>query len=107
MTSDGYLDGDLDLDDGDFEDQPEPKPTDPKELVRYLRKQLRAQGKELAEARGVHRELAFAKAGVDLSSKLGQMFAKSYDGDVNDVVRLVSEAAELGLIRVAASEGEL
>ena len=52
---------------------------------------LRAQA---AEAEAAKREIAFLRAGVDVDSKLGQMFVKSYDGDL-DVDKVKSEWAEI------------
>ena len=98
---------DDDFDDLDVADDLDTEPRDPELLVRHLRRQLKAQNRELAGAREVFRDLAMARAGVDLSTKLGQMFAKGYDGDVQDVARLVSEAAELGVLRPRVSEDPL
>lgn len=49
-----------------------------------------------AEAAKLQRELAFAKAGVDTDSKLGQMLFKTYEGDL-DVEAIKAEAAEIGI----------
>jgi hypothetical protein len=59
--------------------------------VKALREKAEQDAKELAVAR---RELAFLKAGVDLDSKMGQVFAKGYDGELDaDAIR--SEWSEL------------
>lgn len=62
--------------------------------LREKNKQLEAQLAEAAEAK---RQLAFVRAGVDLDSKVGQLFYKAYDGEL-DVEALKAEAAELGAL---------
>jgi hypothetical protein len=47
-----------------------------------------------AVAKQAQRELAMARAGIDISSPLGSMFAKAYDGEV-DVDLIKSEFAKL------------
>ena len=50
-----------------------------------------------AEAQNAKRELALMKAGIDLDSPQGKLFAKAYDGEISvDAVR--ASAAEYGLI---------
>lgn len=71
---------------------------DPSELVKKLRAELKDRNAKLADAEGAKRELAFVKAGIDTSTKLGQLFAKSFDGDVADIEAIKGEAKELGLI---------
>lgn len=73
-------------------------------LIKQLRGQLKAQEKGIAEAAAARRELAFLKAGIDTSTKLGTLFAKSYDGDLSDSDKLKAEATELGLLKAAPTE---
>ena len=47
-----------------------------------------------AEADALKREAAFLRAGVDLDTKAGQMFAKAYDGDL-DTDAVKAEWAEI------------
>lgn len=61
--------------------------------LRERAEQARQLEKDLAESR---RELMFAKAGIDTSSKIGAMLYKTWDGD--DVEALKAEATDLGLI---------
>ena len=68
------------------------------DLVRRLRAEIKDRNSRLAEAETARRELAFVKAGIDTSSKLGQLFAKSFEGDVSDVEAIKAEAKELGLL---------
>ena len=50
-----------------------------------------------ADAQNAKRELALMKAGIDLDSPQGKLFAKAYDGEISvDAVR--ASAAEYGLI---------
>lgn len=50
-----------------------------------------------AEAAAAKRELALMKAGIDISSGAGKLFAKAYDGEAS-VEAIKSAAAEYGLI---------
>lgn len=53
--------------------------------IKALREKAEQDARELAAAR---RELALVKAGVDVESPLGKMFAKAYDGDLDpEVIR--------------------
>lgn len=66
-----------------------------------LRKQLDAAKKaaKQAEARAatLERNAAFRDAGIDLSTKLGQMFSKAYDGDLSaDAIK--AEAEDAGIL---------
>lgn len=75
------------------------EPEDPSELVKHLRGLVKNQGKELSDLKNARRELAFVKAGIDTSTKLGQLFAKSFEGDVNDIEAIKAEAKELGILK--------
>lgn len=65
------------------------------------RKNLERKAKEAdaakAEAQAAKRELALLKAGIDLESPTGKLFAKAYDGEAS-VDAIKSAATEYGLI---------
>lgn len=83
----------------DFDDfEPDPEPSDPSALVKHLRGLLQRQSREIASYAPVRRELAVHRAGIDTGTKLGQLFVKSYSGDL-DPAAIRSEAAELGLVK--------
>lgn len=46
------------------------------------------------------RELTFLRAGVDLDTPVGKLFAKGYDGPLDDVEAVKSSAREVGAIPV-------
>lgn len=63
-----------------------------------------------AETRKAQRELAMARAGIDINAPLGALFAKAYDGEV-DVDLIKSEFAKIqpgapGLPQVSGAEQE-
>ena len=64
--------------------------------MRELESEVKSLRQQAEEAKSAQRELAFVKAGVDLSSGMSKYFVKAYDGD------LTPEA-----IRVAAAEANL
>lgn len=70
--------------------------------VKALREKAEQDARELAAAR---RELAFLKAGVDLDSKMGQVFAKGYDGEL-DPEAIRGEWSELAPKRDEAPPSE-
>lgn len=49
---------------------------------------------QMAETKKMQRELSMVRAGIDISSPLGSLFAKAYDGE-NDVDQIKSEYAKL------------
>lgn len=53
----------------------------PDETPKALRRAAEEGKKAKAEAASLKRELAMLKAGVDIDSPIGKMFAKAYDGD--------------------------
>lgn len=71
--------------------------------IRALRKAADAGKKAQEELSQMKRELLFAKAGIDTSSKIGALLFKTWDGD--DVETLKVEASELG-IGVPTSKAE-
>lgn len=79
---------DLDLDEINPDEHDNPN------LVRQLRDGYKQTAKELKEARGAQRELAFVKAGVDTDSPLGKVLMKGYDGK-DDVDAIKAAWAEL------------
>jgi DNA-binding NarL/FixJ family response regulator len=64
--------------------------------MRELESEVKVLRQQADEAKGAQRELAFVKAGVDLSSNMSKYFVKGYDGE------LTPEA-----IRAAATEANL
>lgn len=63
--------------------------------IRALRKAADAGKKAQEELLQMKRELLFAKAGIDTSSKIGSLLFKTWEGD--DVESLKVEASELGI----------
>jgi hypothetical protein len=51
--------------------------------LRELREAAKGGKAAKAEAEGLRRDLAFAKAGIDIDTPKGKMFAKSYEGDLS------------------------
>jgi len=68
-----------------------------------VRAQLKAQEKELrelrkqvAESQAVQKEMAFVKAGIDLTSPMSKYFIRGYDGELTpEAIRLAAEEAQL------------
>jgi hypothetical protein len=64
-------------------------PDDENPNFKQLREAEKQRSKELADAR---REIAVMKSGIDSESKLGQLFLKSYDGEVSpDAIKAAAE----------------
>lgn len=63
--------------------------------IRSLRKAAEAGKKAQEELASMKRELLFAKAGIDTSSKIGGLLFKTWEGDDLDALR--AEAVDLGL----------
>jgi hypothetical protein len=82
---------DYDLEENEQTQQQEPQ----------WRKNLERKAKEAdtakAEAQAAKRELALLKAGIDLESPTGKLFAKAYDGEAS-VEAIKLSATEYGLI---------
>ena len=85
-----YNDDDLDTQD----ETTEPK----RNWRRDLEEQARAAKQASAEAETAKRELAFYKAGIDLDSPQGKLFAKAYDG-ANDAASVKAAALEYGIVQ--------
>lgn len=75
-----------DIDNNEEQDQPD---------IKSLRKAAEAGKKAQDELAQMKRELMFAKAGIDTSSKIGALLFKTWDGE--DIDALKSEAADLGI----------
>lgn len=93
-----------DLDDDDLDDNdPEAPPTNEERvtLKREDAKRMRGAARRTKaleqELQALRREVAFERAGVDLSTKAGQFFAKNYDGDDFTPDKIREEAEELGV----------
>lgn len=85
------------------EDLP-PETADEPPAIRRMREAFRRQKAELAELRqnaeandAVARENAFLKAGVDLNSPVGKLFARAYDGEL-DPAAIVTSAKDVGAL---------
>lgn len=85
---------DFDQEDSVQEDQATKNPV--RARMRELESEVKGLRQQAEEAKSAQRELAFVKAGVDLSSGMSKYFVKAYDGE------LTPEA-----IRVAAAEANL
>jgi len=88
------------IEDDDYEsqdEQPETQPSRDRKWVRDLEKRAKDADRVRAEADAARRELAFLKAGIDLESPQGKLFAKAYDGDFTvDAVK--ASATEYGVL---------
>lgn len=71
--------------------------------VRELEKRAKGAEAAKAEAEAAKRELSLLKAGIDLNSPQGKLFAKAYDGEYSvDAVRAAAE--EYGVLEAAKPE---
>lgn len=94
--------------DNDYENDSDQTNNEPdrnsRQFVRKLEEEAKA-GKQAAkerdavkaEAEAARRELAFLKAGIDVDSPTGKLFAKAYDGSA-DLDSVKAAASEYGLI---------
>lgn len=96
--------------DNSVEDESGEPSKDSRQFVRKLEQEAKA-GKAAKreaeeaqrEAANAKRELAFLKAGIDLESPTGKLFAKAYDGDTSlDAVK--AAAGEYGLIPTSQTD---
>ena len=69
--------------------------------IKSLRKAAEAGKQAQNELAEMKRELLFAKAGIDTSSKIGKLLFKTWDGE--DLDSLKTEASDLGIGGVEAS----
>lgn len=93
------------LNDDDFSEDQETQPAEQsdersdRKWVRDLEKRAKEASTAKAEAESAKRELAMLKAGIDLDSPQGKLFAKAYDGESTaDAVKRAAE--EYGVIKV-------
>jgi len=99
QPDDTYNDDDDDLDNIDDQDTPPDRQTKKPNWRRDLEKDAKAGKAAAAERDAARRELAFLKAGIDLETPTGKLFAKAYDG-ANDVDAVKAAATEYGVINV-------
>ncbi len=76
------------------DDQQESNPV--RARMKQLEKETRELRKQVAEAESARKELAFVKAGIDLTSPMSKYFVKGYDGELTpEAIRLAAEEAQL------------
>jgi len=68
-----------------------------RETIKRLERENRDLKANIAEATQARRELSFVKAGIDLSTPTGKLFAKAYDGNP-DLDEVRAAAIEYGLL---------
>lgn len=74
--------------------------------IKALREAAKKAKATEAENEQLQRQLAFAKAGVDVDSKIGSMLFKTYEGDLSNVDALKAEWQELNPTVQPAAEPE-
>lgn len=79
--------------DNDELDLDELDPAEPANWKR-LRDYAKRQQDEAQAARGLARENAFLKAGIDISTRLGQAFAATYSGKLDDADAILTDAKD-------------
>ncbi len=79
---------------------------DDKDTLAGLRAAAEAGKAAQARAAELEKQLLFARAGIDTDTKIGKLLFNSWDGDVNDVAGLRTEALEVGAIKVDDGAGE-
>lgn len=93
-------------DDFDLDQEDNEQPQQQQQQEPQWRKNLERKAKEAeaakAEAQAAKRELALLKAGIDLESPTGKLFAKAYDGEAS-VDAIKAAATEYGLIGQSAN----
>jgi hypothetical protein len=96
MTTENYTDEDF-SDEQDAQAEGSEERNDRK-WVRDLEKRAKGADTAKAEAEAARRELAMLKAGIDLETPQGKLFAKAYDGESTlDAVKAAAE--EYGVIQ--------
>lgn len=96
MTTENYTDEDF-SDEQDAQAESSDERNDRK-WVRDLEKRAKGADTAKAEAEAARRELAMLKAGIDLETPQGKLFAKAYDGESTlDAVKAAAE--EYGVIQ--------
>jgi len=97
MTTETYSDDDL-IEDQETQTGDSDERSDRK-WVRDLEKRAKGADTAKAEAEAAKRELAMLKAGINLDTPTGKLFAKAYDGESTlDSVRKAAE--EYGVIEI-------
>jgi hypothetical protein len=83
----------------DFYEDDSDQPTSQNPVRAQLKaqeKELRELRKQVAESQAVQKEMAFVKAGIDLTSPMSKYFIKGYDGELTpEAIRLAAEEAQL------------
>jgi hypothetical protein len=75
--------------------------------MKQLEKENAEAKRQLAEAEAARRELAFVKAGIDLTSPASKYFVKGYDGELSpEAIRDAAVEAQLISPPVAPSQTE-
>lgn len=102
--SDNYTeDQDFDLDESAEASEPAQDKSNDRKWVRDLEKRAKAADQAKAEAEAAKRELAFLKAGINLDTPQGKLFAKAYDGEFSaEAVKAAAE--EYGVIQAAEQQ---
>lgn len=99
MSTENYLDEELS--ENQEAQQSESEERTDRKWVRDLEARAKGADKAKAEAEAAKRELAMLKAGIDLDSPQGKLFAKAYDGESSaDAVRKAAE--EYGVLDAPA-----
>lgn len=87
-------DQDLDYEDDAQDTQAHRNPV--RARMRELENEVKMAKEQLAVAQSAQRELAFVKAGVDLSAPVTKYFVKGYDGELTpEAIRAAAEEANL------------
>jgi hypothetical protein len=87
-------DQDLDYEDDAQDTQAHRNPV--RARMRELENEVKTAREQLAVAQSAQRELAFVKAGVDLSAPVTKYFVKGYDGELTpEAIRAAAEEANL------------
>lgn len=85
-----------DIDNYDSEDQMEENRNPVRARMKQLEKENAEAKRLLAEAEAAKRELAFVKAGIDLSAPVTKYFVKGYDGELSpEAIRQAAVEAQL------------
>ena len=76
------IDEDITTDDTDIDETEEREDRTPRGLRKELERRRAAEQAAKAEAQQLKRDLAIARAGVDVNSPIGELFARTYDGEM-------------------------
>ena len=64
------------------------------EAPKQLREYAKRQATKAAKVGELEREVAFLRAGIDTSTRKGQAFAATYEGDITDTQAIVADAMD-------------